>query len=73
MVPDRQKVWTEGRTEWTDYAKTISLGLRRVIKTRKVGKLELCQLCAACLIFWIYIPIKVHPNTLNCFGVMEYT
>ena len=41
--------------------------------TRKVSKLELCHLCAACLIIWIYIPIKVHPNTLNNFGVMEYT
>ena len=41
--------------------------------TRKVSKLELCHLCAACLIIWIYIPIKVHPNTLNSFGVMEYT
>ena len=41
--------------------------------TRKVSKLELCHLCAACLIIWIYIPIKVHLNTLNSFGVMEYT
>ena len=41
--------------------------------TWKVSKLELCHLCAACLIIWIYIPIKVHPNTLNRFGVMEYT
>ena len=41
--------------------------------TRKVSKLELCHLCAGCLIIWIYIPIKVHPNTLNSFGVMEYT
>ena len=40
MVPDRQKGWTdgrtEGRTEWTDgrtdNAKTISLRLRRGIK-----------------------------------------
>ena len=35
MVPDRQKVWTDGRTEWTDGrtddAKTISLQLRRGI------------------------------------------
>ena len=35
MVPDRQKVWTDGRTEWTDGrtddAKTISLRLRRGI------------------------------------------
>ena len=46
--------------------------MQRVI-TRKVSKLELCHLCAACLIIWIYIPIKVHPNTLNGFGVMEYT
>ena len=38
--------------------------------TRKVSKLELCHLCAAWLIIWIYIPIKVHPNTLNS---MEYT
>ena len=36
--------------------------------TRKVSKLELCHLCVACLIIWIYIPIKVHPNTLNSFG-----
>ena len=28
MVPDRQKVLTEGRMEWTDDAKTISLRLR---------------------------------------------
>ena len=35
--------------------------------TRKVSKLELCDLCAECLIIWIYIPIKVHPNTLNSF------
>ena len=41
--------------------------------TRKVSKLELCHLCAAWLIIWIYIPIKIHPNTLNSFGVMEYT
>ena len=41
--------------------------------TRKVSKLEICHLCAACLIIWIYTPIKVHPNTLNSFGVMEYT
>ena len=41
--------------------------------TRKVSKQELCHLCAACLIIWVYIPIKVHPNTLNGFGVMEYT
>ena len=41
--------------------------------TRKVSKLELCDLCAASLIIWIYIPIKVHPNTLNSFEVMEYT
>ena len=38
MVPDRQKVWTDGRTEWTDErtdnAKTISLRLRwGIIKT----------------------------------------
>ena len=35
MVPDRQKVRTDGRTEWTDgrtdNAKTISLRLRRGI------------------------------------------
>ena len=24
MVPDRQKMWTDRRTEWTDAAKTIS-------------------------------------------------
>ena len=41
--------------------------------TRKVSKLELCHLYASCLIIWIYIPLKVHPNTLNSFGVMEYT
>ena len=41
--------------------------------TRKVSKLELCHLCAARLIIWIYIPIKVYPNTLNSFGAMEYT
>ena len=41
--------------------------------TRKVSKVELCHLCAACLIIWVYIPIKFHPNTLNKFGVMEYT
>ena len=42
--------------------------------TRKVSKLELCHLCAACLVIWIYIPIKIHdPNTLNSFGVMKYT
>ena len=72
MVPDRQKVWSEGRTEWTDDAKTISLQLQWGIIIRKVNKLELCHLCAACLIIRIFIPIKVHPNTLNCFGVMEY-
>ena len=32
MVPDRQKVRTDGQTEWTDDAKTISLRLRRGIK-----------------------------------------
>ena len=41
--------------------------------TRKVSKVELCHLCAACLIIWVYIPIKFHPNTLNNFGVMKYT
>ena len=41
--------------------------------TRKVSKLELCHLCTSCLIIWIYIPIKFPPNTLNSFGVMEYT
>ena len=41
--------------------------------TRKISNLELCHLCVAWLIIWIYIPIKVHPNTLNSFGVMEYT
>ena len=40
---------------------------------RKESKLELCHLCAACLIIWIYIPIKVRPNTLNSFGVIEHT
>ena len=40
---------------------------------RKVSKLELCHLCASCFIIWIYIPIKVHANTLNSFGVMIYT
>ena len=41
MVPDRQKVWTDGRTDGrtggmdgrTDDAKTISLRLRQGIKT----------------------------------------
>ena len=36
MVPDRQKGWTDGRTdgrtEWTDAAKTISLRLQQGIK-----------------------------------------
>ena len=41
--------------------------------TRKVSNLELCHLFAACLIIWVNIPIKVHPNTLNSFGVMKYT
>ena len=41
--------------------------------TRTVSKLELCNLCAARLIIWIYIHIKVYPNTLNSFGAMEYT
>ena len=40
MVPDRQKVWTDGRTEWTDGrtddAKTISLRLCRGIKLIQV-------------------------------------
>ena len=35
MVPDRQKVWTEGMDGWTDAAKTISLRLRPGI-TRNV-------------------------------------
>ena len=44
MVPDRQKVRTDGQTEWTDGrtddAKTISLRLRRGIKkTPFVGML----------------------------------
>ena len=54
MVPDRQKVWTDGRngrtdgrTEWTagktdgrtDDAKTISLRLRRGIKMLKVTQM----------------------------------
>ena len=37
--------------------------------TRTVSKLELCHLCAAYLIIWLYIPIKFHLNTLNSFGV----
>ena len=41
--------------------------------TRKVSKLELRHVCAVCLIIWIYIPIKIHPNTLIRFGVIEYT
>ena len=52
------------------YTKNCEKMQRKI--TRKVSKLELCHLCAACLIIWIYIPIKVHPNTLNSFGVMEY-
>ena len=40
MVPDRQKVWTDGRMEWTDGrtddAKTISLRLRRGITIRQL-------------------------------------
>ena len=32
MAPDRRKVRTDRRTEWTDAAKTISLRLRRGIK-----------------------------------------
>ena len=40
---------------------------------KKVSKLELSILCTVCLFMWVYIPIKVHPNTLNSFGVMEYT
>ena len=39
--------------------------------TRKVSKLELCHLCAACLIIWVYIPIKVHPNTLNILELLN--
>ena len=47
MVPDRQKVWTDGqtdvRTEWTDGltddAKTISLRLRRGIKIKAQSKI----------------------------------
>ena len=31
MVPDRQKVWTDGQNGRTDDAKTISLRLRRGI------------------------------------------
>ena len=39
MVPDRQKVRTDGRTEWrTDDAKTISLRLRQGIKMRVLGQ-----------------------------------
>ena len=41
--------------------------------TSQVSKLELCHLCAAWLIIWIYMPIKFHPKTLNNFRVMEYT
>ena len=41
--------------------------------TRKVSLPELCHLCAAGMITWIYIPIKVHPNALNSFGVMNST
>ena len=40
--------------------------------TRKLSKLELCHLCAACLIIWIYISIKVHPNTLNSLELWIY-
>ena len=41
MVPDRQKVRTDGQTEWTDgrtdAAKTISLRLRRGITIEERG------------------------------------
>ena len=50
MVPDRQKVRTDGRTDWTDDAKTISLRLRRgitkVLKTN--GSLMQVECIAEC-------------------------
>ena len=36
--------------------KIVKKKMQREI-TRKLSKLELCHLCAACLIIWIYIPI----------------
>ena len=53
-----------------EHSQKFVIKMQREI-TRKVSKLELCHLCAACLIIWIYIPIKVHPNTLNSFVLME--
>ena len=38
MVPDRQKVWTDGRNGRTDDAKTIFLRLRRGIKSGHFSK-----------------------------------
>ena len=57
---------------WSNKAYTKICEKKQREISRKVSKLELCHLCAACLIIWIYIPIKDLPNTSNSFGVMEY-
>ena len=41
--------------------------------TKKVRKVELSLLCRVCLLIWVYISIKYHPNILNSFGVIEHT
>ena len=41
--------------------------------TKKVRKVELSLLYRVCLLIWVYISIKYHPNILNSFGVMEHT
>ena len=44
MVPDGQKVWTDGRNGRTDNAKTISLRLRLGIKRKNWGQLILLNM-----------------------------
>ena len=58
MVPDRQKVWTEGWTEWTD-AKTISLRLRQGITITKLGLMYLAQGYNA------VTPVRLEPVALR--------
>ena len=41
--------------------------------TKRVRKIELSLLCRVCLLIWVYISIKYHPNILNSFGVIEHT
>ena len=55
MVPDRQKVWTDGMDERTDDAKTISL---RLIGFAMFAMIHLFN-CVFCLFVWFD---ALHPS-----------